>query len=252
MTTLEELLTLHIRNSDINKIKETICMRINMNYKDECGFSYLELAVCFDNLEIIKLFLQYKPINIEIFEIGIYTFNYDTIKILLEYCIECKITPKDLITNNSSSCLHMATIHNKIEIAELLLEYCIGRNNNCDIIVKNNAATCLNIAASNGNIEFLKLLLNYGLDINIQSDLHCTILHSAAKGLIGKEAGAYTESIQGNYNCMHLIKWVLENYDINPFIKDINGLEPRDIINNFYYRYAEEYDDILEELGFYE
>ena len=49
------------------------------------------------------------------------------------------------------------------------------------------------------------------------------------------------------------MKWIFENYkeSIDPFCVNKCGKEPRDILDSYDWSFAEKYDDLLEDLGYY-
>ena len=131
-----------------------------------------------------------------------------------------------------------AVLYNHNDIVELLLSY----GANTEIVDDVFGSTPLYLSVQNGNMEMVKLLLLNGAKVNTLTNNGSSILHSAAFGIK-----------QCNNKCYCLIEWLLTNYedDLDPFLKNKNGIEPRDILNSIDWSYAELYDDILEKLGYY-
>ena len=156
----------------------------------------------------------------------------DIVKLLLEH---------DALMNynDCDSCpLELAVLYNHYEIIELLVSYKSDPNTFDPV-----GLTALHLAAEKGSIKILKLLLDGGGKVNILSNHNGnSLIHSAAIGIKG-----------GNNECWDLMKWLFENYkeSIDPFYVNKCGKEPRDILDSYDWSFAEEYDDLLEQLGYY-
>lgn len=113
-----------------------------INLQDEDNYTALHYAVICNQIEIIKIILEYNP-NI------------------------------NLQDNLGNTALHYAAACGYTSIVELLLQY----DPNCINLCDQNQWTALHYAAANGRIESIKLLLQYNPDSSLQNNLGNTALH---------------------------------------------------------------------------
>nr|WP_064591284.1 ankyrin repeat domain-containing protein [Orientia tsutsugamushi] len=116
-----------------------------INLQDEDNYTALHYAAICNQIEIIKIILEYNP-NI------------------------------NLQDNLGNTALHYAAACGYISIIELLLQY----DPNCINLCDQNKWTALHYATANGYIESIKLLLQYNSDSSLQNNLGNTALHYIA------------------------------------------------------------------------
>jgi ankyrin repeat protein len=210
-----------------------------LNKTDDYGKTALHLAAEKGHAPIVELLLSKDGVDVNAQDQYKYTALHkaaskghkEIVTILLEHKAEVDSF------HPCSSPLELAVLRNQPEVIRILLSY--GANPNA---LDPSGLSALHFAAEGGDIEILKLLLDQGGEADKLSKTGNSLVHSAAIG--------YRE---GNGKCLDLIKWLLENYEdlVNPFLKNDSGKEPRDILEMKDWSYAEQLDNLLEELGYY-
>ena len=153
---------------------------IEIDFKNEDGYTPLMIASYKGNADIVKLLLEYNAsvdiTNYDNYTALIYACLYgraDVVKILLEHKADMYIETK--LENNHLTALMLACSQNHTEIVRILLE------NGYDPNYKNKKGeTALIYTAFIKNdkpsTEIIKILLEYGADINIKDNKGSTAL----------------------------------------------------------------------------
>ncbi|KAJ8687173.1 hypothetical protein QAD02_022967 [Eretmocerus hayati] len=154
--------------------------------------SLLHVAICFKNLEIIKLLLsQGSTVTAEIFPR--LDDNLDITKLLLQHARD--INERDAL---GFTYLHKAIQCNLCEIVEILI------SKGADLNAKTNTKqTTMELAFSKKNDDIIRLLLKNGVDVSSQNGSRDTCLHHA----IEAEKTGFAEMI------------IEEGADVNAFNK---------------------------------
>ncbi|SUW07618.1 ankyrin repeat-containing protein [Brachyspira pilosicoli] len=182
---------------------------VEIDFKNEEGYTPLMIASYKGNTDIVKLLLEYNA-SVDITNNYNYTAliyaciygNLDVVKILLEHKADMYIETK--LEKNYLTTLMIACSQNYTEIVRILLE------NGYDPNYKNQRGETAFIyyisIENNPSIEIIKLLLEYGADINAQNSKGSTALMLASYDEEKKdfmrtllENGADTE-LTNNYN----------------------------------------------------
>ena len=157
-------------------------------------------------------------------------------KDIVKFLLECGA----LVDSNDSDNppLQLAVLYNHNEIVKLLLSYNADPN-----AFDYSGLTALHLSAEKGNIETLELLLEKNGKVDILNNkTGNSLIHSAAIGITC-----------GNNNCWDLIQYLLKNYreQLDPFCVNNAGKQPGDILDNYDWSFAEKYEDLLENLGYF-
>lgn len=169
--------------------------------------------------------------------------------LILEYIRSADEPMKKILVsedNFGNTLLHFAVSHKDKGAQELvakLLEI------NSDPNAHGTAdLTPLHVASATGNTDILAMLINCKGNINIRNHDQATLLHSACQGIV-----------EGT-DCWDTIKLLLEEgknqlegtseFEGYPFNNGW-GKEPREILDEFDWTYAERFDDMLSEYDYY-
>nr|WP_064591283.1 ankyrin repeat domain-containing protein [Orientia tsutsugamushi] len=157
-----------------------------INLQDEDNYTALHYAVIYNQIEIIKIILEYNP-NINLQDnLGNTALHYaaacgytSIVELLLKYDPDCI----NLLNEDNWTSLHYAAAHGNIGSIKLLLKYNSEISNLQDIW----GNTALQYAAECGNTKIIKLLLKHNPGvINLLDEDNRTALHyAAAYGNIG-------------------------------------------------------------------
>lgn len=182
------LLLESIKNQNIEKIKELLEQKIDVNEYDYNGVSPLILACYISNKDVIELLLknnanpnkgiyildldsnQYFDYSFPLFT-AINSNNLDSIKLLIEFGATVNETQIDGFTSL------MAAVENE---NEEIITYLI--KNKADVNIKrNDGVTALSLACESGNLKIVKSLVENKADINIKRNDGFTPLMIAAQ-----------------------------------------------------------------------
>lgn len=142
-----------IGRGDIHLVLKALRKGANVNAADSSGESALGKAARIGYLDIVKILLGGRTVNI----MGTgRTIN---------------IEARDGLVRNDKTPLHIAVFHGHVKIVETLLEH--GANVNARDFYGN---TPLLWAALKGNTEIARILLNYRADVNLRSQSGCSAL----------------------------------------------------------------------------
>ncbi|SPR03352.1 ankyrin repeat domain-containing protein [Orientia tsutsugamushi] len=153
---------------------------INLQDENNDNYTALHYAVIYNQIEIIKIILEYNP-NIKLQDHdGNTALHYaaayghtNIAELLLKYDPDCT----NLLDEDNWTALHYAAAYGNIGSIKLLLKYNSEISNLQDIC----GNTALHYAAAYGNIGSIKLLLKYNSKIsNLQDILGNTALYYAA------------------------------------------------------------------------
>lgn len=218
---------------------------IEIDFKNEDGYTPLMIASYKGNADIVKLLLEYNAsvdiTNYDNYTALIYACLYgraDVVKILLEHKADMYIETK--LENNHLTALMLACSQNHTEIVRILLE------NGYDPNYKNKKGeTALIYTAFIKNdkpsTEIIKILLEYGADINIKDNKGSTALIYASytmktdfvKALLDNNADTEISDNEKNtallYACegrnLYMLKTLLE-YNASTNVQDKYGKTP--------------------------
>jgi len=126
--------------------------------------------------------------------------------------------------------LYIAALYNQVQIAKILLDY--GANPNS----MTHGSTALEMAATQGNIKMLKLLLDRGAIVNTKN---CTLLHAAAESIKDQEVEAKKN------DGWKVMKYLVQNYHLDPYGKDERGLTPKDILGEIDWSFEDYYSKLV-------
>lgn len=128
--------------------------------------------------------------------------------------------------------LYIAALDKQVQVAKILLDYGADPN------ALSHGNTALEMAACQGNMEILKLLLNKGATVD--SD-NCTLLHAAAISIKAQEIEAEKN------NGWKVMKYLIQNYPLDPYAKDEKGSTPQDILAEIDWSFEDYYSELVNE-----
>ena len=168
---LEENLPLHVAaaSGNINKVKELISARANVNKKDKHNQTPVDLAIRHSHKEVVEL-LAAKGADFSI-HLAAYLANVERLLSLIENDSDVNQKNKDGQTS-----LHLAARSGHKEVARLL----IAKGAIVNEEDQKNSFTPLHYASRFGHIEVAKLLIAEGSRINARDDHGFIPLHWAA------------------------------------------------------------------------
>ena len=188
-----------LKNSKTDIAINIIKSGIDVNIKDEYGWSILHRAIEYNNIDVIKELLGSKKIDIEskLPENTIITNNNerwyadgdtplllacyygysDIVELLLNY--GANLEARDSI--DSAMAIHIASSKGHSDIIKTIMEsYSAKKINNLVDIEDDTGTTPLMWAAMNNQISAINMLLKYGANINAQDYDGWSALHFAA------------------------------------------------------------------------
>ncbi len=175
---------------DYKKIIELLIDKVDINLKDDGGFTMLHLAVMNNHSRVVELLLTHNanahilaPGKIDILQIAVRKSYFETVNLLLKYNSSINGAVKELLINfantiideeNSWTLTHISASRGYTEIIKLLLD------NNIDITVRDNAGnTPLHLFGKSGCITITKYFIEKGANIKLPNSAGDTTLHLA-------------------------------------------------------------------------
>jgi hypothetical protein len=259
--------------NNIDALKILLKFNSDPLLKDNLGNNILHLALQYNRLEIIYYLI--KNVNLNFVSNNNETFlqnalsyqNIDLVNILLDK----KINLNNREYEYGIGAIHQSILNNNPSITNKLIK------NGADINLQDYYGnTALMYAINDNQIDQIKIFLNYSeLNFNLTNFNGETALHIILNNynkfneylnIIIKFIEFTDLNIQDNFsnNCLQLIiqnklfkeyKEILENKELNIFIKDKNNIssydfiknddEALDIVVNSFYNYLEKYKDKL-------
>ncbi|AVP87990.1 hypothetical protein phytr_10620 [Candidatus Phycorickettsia trachydisci] len=128
--------------------------------------------------------------------------------------------------------LYKAVLKNYVNIAKILLEQGADPNATSD------GSVALEMAARQGNMEMLMLLLDGGATVNTKN---CLLLHAAAGSIKDQELEAKKN------DGWKVMRYLIQNYPLNPYEKDDRGLTPQDILGEIDWSFEDYYSELVNE-----
>lgn len=167
-----------IRNNQFETVKFLLDHKADIAVPKNRG-NCLHLAVYSNNIELVKLLLQYNldlnalndhnetPLMVAVRNNKVEMANY-----LLSLGSDCSTVDK-----SGSNLLHLAAERNLLELAGTIIK----KNENIDInLIDKYGQTPLSLAAQNNNAAMVSLLLKHGADVNLKlpvdKDQHITVI----------------------------------------------------------------------------
>ena len=177
----------------------TIKLGVDINIKDEYGWSLLHRAVQYNNTSVVKELLESKKIDIEVklpddtiitnnnekwyadgetpLLLACYYGYGEIVKMLLNY--GANLEARDSI--DSAMAIHIAASRGYSDIIEIIMQsYSAKKIENLVDIEDDTGTTPLMWASMNNQISVINTLLKYGADINGQDYDGWSALHFAA------------------------------------------------------------------------
>ncbi|MCS6985444.1 MAG: ankyrin repeat domain-containing protein [Leptospiraceae bacterium] len=147
-----------VRSSDVQKTRQALAARVNVNARNKDGYSAIMFAAHQPNVEIVDMLIKAgAEINVQEDEgytplmIACWNNYYEIAERLLKAGADTKLRHK-----TGRSALMIATWKGSVELVRLLAQ-------RSDINAQDNEGwTALMFAASEGNVEKVKALLSYG------------------------------------------------------------------------------------------
>ncbi|KAI1986702.1 hypothetical protein LOZ53_004600 [Ophidiomyces ophidiicola] len=178
-STGEPLLNLASRKGCLKVVQRLLNEKIDLNIKDNDGWTPIYSAVSSGNVEILKE-LASQGGNIEIstplngwtpLHVAVWYGATGIVEELLH--LNAQLQPRD---NDGDTPLHLAAMRNEVNIVDLLL------NNKANIDICNNSgSTPLHIGVRNEYEKVVELLLNKNAKVDIYNDDEEVPLHLAAE-----------------------------------------------------------------------
>lgn len=165
-----------IKKADIQKIKYLIKNNIDLNAKDDDGFTILELALKKDKENIIELLIHNgadihhkNKLGLNALILSATHGKINVLKLLLENGADV-----NTLCSDGSSLLYLITVGGKIEVLKLLIDY------DADVNQKDlEGNSPLSSAVRSKNIKKINLLIENSADINSQNNEGHSILATA-------------------------------------------------------------------------
>lgn len=189
-----------VAENDLNKVQESVILKLNLNFKDKEGYTALHYAASGGNLSIIEYLIKNgAKVNVvnKLNELPIHmALNSKVVKMLIKY--KSKVNVKDKITGATP--LMRNALEDDLDSIKILVK------NKADVNLKDSEGVSpLQVACSLGNLEMVKFLVNNKANINNidkkgDSPLSYAALYhypKIAKYLLSKKAKV-TEKTQAN------------------------------------------------------
>ncbi|MGL9758302.1 MAG: ankyrin repeat domain-containing protein [Wolbachia sp.] len=202
-----ELFFLALKNHNFSKAKQLTKQGVNLNARDEKGFTFLHWAAQEGHIDIVQFLLKCKKIEVNAEMTGecsgvtplhcaVLGHHTNIVKYLLDYGADVNAKATEIFKDFTP--LHMAVNQGYYDIVAVLLEkgginvnardqrgsaplHFAGKNG-CTNIVKlllknkadvnastNEGMSTLHIAAFENHEDVIKLLLNHGTDVNVKT-----------------------------------------------------------------------------------
>ncbi|WP_218460816.1 ankyrin repeat domain-containing protein [Rickettsia sp. TH2014] len=175
------------------EIVELLINKVNIDIRDDEGWTMLHLAIKNNHHEIVQLLLKhhanitiYSPEGLNAIQAATKECNLKIINSLLKYCDTVDDMCSAFLINLANTIMdyecgrtlqHIAADENYAEIIRLLLRH------NIDMHCKDTTGRIpMHLAAESGNIAIIKEYIAHNVDINIQDAYGMTPLHCAIRG----------------------------------------------------------------------
>lgn len=180
-----------VKNKDIEKVKDFIKQRIDINFQDLQKETALMIAINSGYFKIAKILIEaHANVNLvdeyghtalllaisELTRRIVQEKKIDEISQIIKSLIDLGANV-NAIDRHGDSPLLLAAIYNQVEVVNCLIKAHVNVN-----LVDKDGVTSLEYATRNGNLELVKILLDAGAEVNFNlGDLLLSVLNKASR-----------------------------------------------------------------------